>query len=122
MTKRRTVKDLHAEWMKKPSYAKAYAELEPEFKLASAVIAARVKAGLTQAELADRMNTKQTVIARLESGRTKPSTRTLERVAEATGLRMKISFETVPRFKKGHSIVAAHRNAGGVARATARRR
>jgi hypothetical protein len=39
------------------------------------------------------MGTKQTVIARLESGRAKPSTRTLERYAEATGRRLKISFE-----------------------------
>jgi hypothetical protein len=39
------------------------------------------------------MGTKRTVIARLESGRAKPSTRTLERYAEATGRRLKISFE-----------------------------
>ena len=39
------------------------------------------------------MGTTQTVIARLESGRVKPSTRTLERLAQATGSRLKISFE-----------------------------
>ncbi|MGZ8407473.1 MAG: helix-turn-helix domain-containing protein [Caulobacteraceae bacterium] len=54
---------------------------------------ARSQAGLTQAEVAERMNTTQTVIARLESGRGKPSTRTLERFAKATGARLKISFE-----------------------------
>jgi predicted transcriptional regulator len=42
------------------------------------------------------MKTKQAVIARLESGRIKPSTRTLERIARATGHRLKISFEPEP--------------------------
>jgi len=39
------------------------------------------------------MKTTQAVVARLESGRTKPSTRTLERFAAATGMRLRISFE-----------------------------
>ena len=56
----------------------------------------RLAAGLTQEELAARMKTKQAVIARLESGRAKPSTRTLERIAQATGHRLKISFEPLP--------------------------
>ena len=38
----------------------------------------------------------QAVIARLESGRVKPSTRTLERLAAATGMRLRISFEPLP--------------------------
>ena len=42
------------------------------------------------------MKTKQAVIARLESGRTKSSTRTLERIAKATGHRLRISFEPLP--------------------------
>ena len=88
--------ELHAKWMKEPKYRKAYENLEEEFRLASALIAARARAGLTQEELAQRMKTKQAVIARLESGRTKPSTRTLERIAEATGHRLRISFEPLP--------------------------
>ena len=93
MKKRRTVRDLHAKWMKKPSYAKAYAALGPEYELASAIIEARKKAKLTQAELAERMHTTQTAIARLESGRTMPSTRTLKRIAEATKTRVQVRFE-----------------------------
>ncbi|HEY5070533.1 MAG TPA: helix-turn-helix transcriptional regulator [Caulobacteraceae bacterium] len=85
---------LHAKWMRKPGYREAYESLEEEFALAAAMIEARAKAGLTQEQVAQRMNTTQTVIARLESGRSKPSTRTLERFAEATGARLKISFET----------------------------
>src|SRR5580658_8761189 len=68
-------------------------EIEPEFALARAVIDARVTAGLTQEQLAQRMDTTQSVIARLESGRTRPSTQTLERLASATGTRLRISFE-----------------------------
>ena len=87
------VSDLHQRWMKDKDYRKAHEELAPEFKLARAVINARVTAGLTQEDLARRMNTSQSVIARLESGRTRPSTQTLERLAKATGTRLRISFE-----------------------------
>jgi ribosome-binding protein aMBF1 (putative translation factor) len=87
---------LHAKWLKEPKYRKAYDDLDDEFRLASAMIEARGRAGLTQEELARRMQTKQAVIARLESGRVKPSTRTLERIAKATGHRLRISFEPVP--------------------------
>jgi ribosome-binding protein aMBF1 (putative translation factor) len=79
--------------MKSVEYRKAYESLTPEFELARAVIDARVTAGLTQEQLAKRMETTQSVIARLESGRTRPSTQTLERLAAATGTRLKNSFE-----------------------------
>jgi ribosome-binding protein aMBF1 (putative translation factor) len=98
--------DLHKKWMKDdPAYAREYAALEEEFSLASAMIAARSHAGLTQAQLAKRMKTTQAVIARLESGRIKPSTRTLERLAAATGMRVRISFEPARAGK--HSRNAA---------------
>ncbi len=87
------VNDLHRKWMKNKEYRKAYEDLAPEFALARAVIHARVTAGLTQEQLAQRMNTTQSVIARLESGRSRPSTQTLERLATATGTHLKISFE-----------------------------
>jgi ribosome-binding protein aMBF1 (putative translation factor) len=85
--------DLHGRWIKDPAYRKEYAALDEDFSLASAMIEARARAGLTQQQLAKRMRTTQAVIARLESGRSKPSTRTLERVAAATGMRLRISFE-----------------------------
>ncbi len=82
-----------AAWRRDPAYVAAYDALEPEFALAAALIAARAGAGLTQAQLAARMRTTQAVVARLESGRVKPSTRTLERFAAATGTRLRIAFE-----------------------------
>ena len=87
------VSDLHKKRMKEPKYRRAYEALEEEFVLESAVIDARNRAGLTQKELAKKMGTTQPVVARLESGRVRPSMRTLERLAEATGSRLLISFE-----------------------------
>lgn len=87
--------ELHGQWLKWPGYKEAYEALEQEFTLASTMIEARARAGLTQEQLAERMHTTQTVIARLESGKIKPSTRTLERFAAATGMRLRISFEPV---------------------------
>ena len=92
------ISEMHKTWMKEPKYRKAYEALEEEFVLASAVVDARIRAGLTQEALAQKMGTTQPVVARLESGRTHPSMRTLERLADATGSRLLISFE--PRAAK----------------------
>ena len=90
------VEESFAAWRKQPEYEKAYNDLEDEFSLAAAMIEVRAHAGLTQEQLAERMHTTQAVIARLESGRVKPSTRTLERLAAATGTRLRISFAPSP--------------------------
>lgn len=79
--------------MKNPKYRAEYDSLSEEFALIGALIEARQKAGLTQAQLASRMKTTQAAIARLESGRVLPSTRTLQKFAEATGTVLKISFQ-----------------------------
>ena len=62
-------------------YRKAHEELAPEFSLSP------------EEQLAQRMETTQSVIARLEGGRTRPSTQTLQRLVNATGTRLKITFE-----------------------------
>jgi DNA-binding XRE family transcriptional regulator len=66
---------------------RAYVALDEEFGLARELIAARVRAGFTQAELARRMGTTQSAIARLESGARLPSVKTLLRFAKATDSR-----------------------------------
>jgi ribosome-binding protein aMBF1 (putative translation factor) len=83
----KTVKaaDLHREWMQDPAYREEYEALDLEFRVAAAIIDARAAAGLTQAQLAERMNTSRTVVVRLEGGRTLPSLATLRKVAAATG-------------------------------------
>jgi transcriptional regulator with XRE-family HTH domain len=98
------VSDVAKKWLQDPAFRAEYDALEEEFALASAIIGARARAGLTQEQLARRMKTTQTVIARLESGRAKPSTRTLQRFARATGHRLVIGFE--PASAKGRRPVA----------------
>ncbi len=87
------IKDLHARWMRDEAYRAEYVGLEEEFALAAALIEARLGAGLTQEALAERMETTQSAVARLESGRSLPSARTLKRFAAATGTRLRIRFE-----------------------------
>ncbi|MGQ0673166.1 MAG: helix-turn-helix domain-containing protein [Hyphomicrobium sp.] len=91
------VEEAFAEWEQSSSFRKAYAELDDEFALVTAIIEARVRSGLTQEQLAERMGSKQSLVARLERGGTSPSTRTLRRFATATGNRLKITFEPVAR-------------------------
>lgn len=86
------VSEVAKEWFKDPEFVREYDALEEEFALASAVIGARARAGLTQEELAERMGTSQSAIARLESGRSRPSTTTLAKLAAATGTKLRVSF------------------------------
>jgi transcriptional regulator with XRE-family HTH domain len=87
------VEEVAKEWMKDPAFVAAYDALEDEFAVASALIKARRDADMTQEQVARAMGTTQAVVARLESSRTMPSTRTLERFAKATRTRLRISFE-----------------------------
>jgi len=81
------VRKLHQRWGRSASYRKAYDELADEFELAEELIKARTRAGLSQRDLAKRMRTTQSAVARIESGKHWPSRRTLERYAKATGTR-----------------------------------
>jgi len=76
-----------------PGISRRYDALDDEFALASALIRARGDADMTQEQVAAAMGTTQAAIARLESGRIKPTTRTLEQYAKATHTRLRISFE-----------------------------
>jgi transcriptional regulator with XRE-family HTH domain len=67
--------------------------LDVGFDLARALIEARTAAGLSQSQLARRMKTSQSYIARLEGGKVRPSTDALERFAQATRTRLRIVFE-----------------------------
>ena len=70
----------------------AYKALGGEFDLARELIAARVRAGMTQAEVAERMGTTQSMVARLEGGAQMPSVNTLLKFAKATRSRPIIKF------------------------------
>ena len=88
---------LIAEWKKDPKFNAAYDELADEFELFDQMLAARKKAGLTQADVAEKMQTKPPAIARLETSggkkRYSPSLNTLRKYANAIGYRIVIKFE-----------------------------
>jgi ribosome-binding protein aMBF1 (putative translation factor) len=82
--------ELAKEWLKDPAVKVEYDRLAPEFEISLELVRARQRAGLSQAELAERMGTSQSAIARLESGRTLPSAKTLIRFAKATGSKVEL--------------------------------
>jgi ribosome-binding protein aMBF1 (putative translation factor) len=65
----------------------------PELGLRQTMVAARKRAGLSQREMARRMGTSSSVIARLEVGARSPNVRTLRRMAKATGSRLVVRLE-----------------------------
>lgn len=88
--------DLKTRLLEDPDTRQEYEAQAPEFALARELIAARTRAGLSQAEVAARMGTSQSTVARLESGRNPPSLRTLDRYASATGSRAVVKLEAKP--------------------------
>ena len=89
----RNWKDIKNDLLQDPEVKAEYDRLDPEFRLASMLIEARTKAGLSQEQLAQRMGMKQAGVARIESGRYNPSMKTLQRYAEATGHKLQINME-----------------------------
>lgn len=83
---------LRDEWMKDPEFRTQYERLKPEFALAIALIKAREKSGMTQAEVARHMGTTQSVVARIESGQNPLNLKTLQRYAEAVGRRIQVKL------------------------------
>ncbi len=91
------ISKLHKRWSKDAEYRDAHGALQAEFELARQLINTRLKSGLSQAQLAEKMGTSQSTIARLESGSSMPSIRTLLKFAEATNSEFRISFHPVAR-------------------------
>ena len=86
-------RDLHEKAMREDGeYRREYAALEEEFTLIEALLDARRKAGLTQAQVAERMGVTQPVVAKLEGGKSNVSFATLKRYAHATGCKVKVEF------------------------------
>ena len=80
--------------LKNKEFKEEYEALEPLYKLIEAEIQIRRKYGITQKELARRMNTSQAAIARFEAGAVNPTLAFLTRLAKALGVKVKISYST----------------------------
>jgi len=76
-----------------PAFREACEKLRPQFEFRKAIIGARLAAGLTQKELAEKMGTTQSAIARLESGSQMPTLDTLHRLATVLGIEFTITPE-----------------------------
>jgi len=82
------------EQMKEPAFKKAWHDLDAEFKLLESMIKARERAGLTQAELAKKIGTKQPALSRLERGGFKKATvETLKKIADALDAKLVIELQ-----------------------------
>lgn len=92
----KTHDEMLRDWMQDPAFVREYNALEQEFTLFDELLRARKEAGLTQADVAERMDTQPSVVARLESGggrnKHSPSVATLQKYARAVGCRLEIKM------------------------------
>jgi ribosome-binding protein aMBF1 (putative translation factor) len=79
--------------LKNPKFKKLHAETRSEFEIARMVIRARIKRGLTQKQLADKLHTRQSVISRVEGANTTPSLSFLKRLAVALNTTLQVQFK-----------------------------
>jgi len=85
--------DFEKELFKRPGFRQAQEETRLEYEIARALIKARLEKGFTQAEIAKRMHTKQSVISRVENARTMPSLAFLKRLAEVLNASLEVQFK-----------------------------
>jgi len=106
-----TLKRFKARALARPEVRKAYDDLTGEFAFLDEVLKARVASGLTQAEVAARIGTTQSAIARLESAEPKhsPSIATLQRYANAMGYKVEIRLVKEVRHASVRSVGRAQK-------------
>ena len=83
-------KQFKAKLLKDPEVKKYYDALGPEFALAEQIIKKRLELGMTQSQLAKKLGTKQSAIARLESGSYNPSMAFLQKTVRALNADLRI--------------------------------
>lgn len=86
--KLKTYKQFKRETLKQPGVKKAYNDLDFEFRLIEAIINQRLKKKMTQSKLADKIGTKQSAIARFESGYYNPTLSFLKKLTKGLGLKL----------------------------------
>ena len=85
--------DFEKELFKRPGFKEAQEQTRLEYEIARALIKARIEKGLTQAEIAKRMHTKQSVISRVENAKTIPSLSFLKRLAQVLNASLQVQFK-----------------------------
>jgi HTH-type transcriptional regulator / antitoxin HipB len=99
--------DLRKELASEDGFDEAYEQARLAYELSVQVRKTREAKGLSQSQLAERMGTQQSVIARLEGGGITPTLPTLKRVADALGTKLTVGFEEPARRRKAKSTVKA---------------
>ncbi|MDD4795974.1 MAG: helix-turn-helix transcriptional regulator [Bacilli bacterium] len=82
------LEQLKEKLLKSDEYKKEVSKQDLSFEIAESIINARIKKGMTQKELAKKLETQQSGVARLESGRNYPSFKTLEKIAKILGVKI----------------------------------
>jgi predicted transcriptional regulator len=93
----KTYKEMREEWMKDPAFKAEYDRIErEEMPMLDEILAIRKAAGLTQAQIAERMGSTAPAVSRLEdalvTGKHSPSLATLRKYAAAVGKRLEVHF------------------------------
>ena len=86
-------KDLEKELLSDPATKREFDRLAPRYAVISTIIEARIKKGMTQKDVADKIGTKQSAIARLEAGNTNPTIEFLEKIAAVLGAKLTIQLQ-----------------------------
>ena len=84
--------DVKMELMRDPAFRKVYEAQKPKYDLIRAILDARIKRGITQAQIAKRAGTTQSAIARFESGAGNPTLDFMQRVSAAVGARLEVKI------------------------------
>lgn len=87
-------RDTLKEEMENPEFKKEWDNLEVEFQIIKAIIDGRNENHLTQRELSDMTGIAQGDISKIENGNANPSIKTLDRLADALGKKLKVTFES----------------------------
>ena len=89
------LKDFLKEQLQDPEVKKEYDALEAEYSIKQAIVDARNAANMSQQELSQRTGIAQSDISKLENGNANPSIKTLRRLADGLGMKLKITFEPI---------------------------
>ena len=90
------------ERLENPAFKKEWDALEPEYQIIKAMLDARNEKSLTQKQLSDITGIPQADISRLENGNANPSIKTLQRLADAMDMKLKLEF--VPKNDDVHFL------------------
>lgn len=80
------------EQLKDPEFRLEYEKAQVEFAPIRAILDARMKRGMTQAQIAKKMGTTQSSIARVEAGRSNPTIPYMQRLADALDMKLDVRF------------------------------